>query len=55
MHYSKEEVFTFIMMLIFSHCNVWFNKCSTLYMSIQMIEWRLVVLIQYLKHNAEFL
>ena len=32
MHYSKEQVFTFIMMLIFSRCNVSFNKYNTLYM-----------------------
>ena len=33
MHVSKELVFTSIMMLIFSHCNVLFNNCSTLYMA----------------------
>ena len=32
MHYSKEHVFTFIMMLIVLRCNVSFNKYSTLYM-----------------------
>ena len=32
MHYSKERVFTFIMMLIFSRFAVLFNNHSTLYM-----------------------
>ena len=33
MHHSKEQVFTFIMMLIFSRCTVSFNNYSTLYMA----------------------
>ena len=32
MHYSKIQVFTFIMMLTFSSCNFSFNKYNTLYM-----------------------
>ena len=32
MHHSKEDVYTFIMMLIFSRCTVSFNNYSTLYM-----------------------
>ena len=33
MPYSKELVYTFIMMLIFSHCTVSFNNYSTLYIA----------------------
>ena len=99
MHHSKDQVFTFIMMVIFSCCTVSINNYSTLYMvnsiplpffhirsmiifdsdilspaslsqqnktlltfnflilimSIQMLEWRQVMLIQYLDINAEFL
>ena len=38
MHHSKDLVFTFIMMLILSHCTVSFNNYSTLHMvhSIQL-------------------
>ena len=32
MHHSKEEVYTFIMMLNFYRCTVSFNNYSTLYM-----------------------
>ena len=32
MHHSKDLVFTFIMMLIFSRCIVSINNYSTLYM-----------------------
>ena len=32
MHHSKDLVFTFIMMLIFSRCTVSINNYSTLYM-----------------------
>ena len=33
MHHSQERDFTFIMMLIFSHCTVSFNNYSTLNMA----------------------
>ena len=32
MHHSKDVVFTFIMMLIFSRCTVSINNYSALYM-----------------------
>ena len=32
MHHSKDLVFTFIMMLIYSHCTVSINNYSMLYM-----------------------
>ena len=32
MHHSKDLVFTFIMMLIFSRCTVLINNYNTLYM-----------------------
>ena len=32
MHHSNDQVFTFIMMLIFSRCTVSINNYSTLYM-----------------------
>ena len=51
MHHSKDQVFTFIMMLICSRCTVSINNYSTLH----MLEWRQVMSIQYLKLNAEFL
>ena len=46
MHYSKEQVFTFIMMLIFFRCNVSFNKYNTLYMvhSIQLACFQVIEL-----------
>ena len=33
MHHSKDRVFTFIKVLIFSRCVVSFNNYSTLYMT----------------------
>ena len=36
MHHSKEQVFTFIMMLIFSRCTVSFNNYDTLYMALSI-------------------
>ena len=43
MHHSKDLVFTFIMMLIFSRCTVLINNYSTLYM-VHAILFHIIVL-----------
>ena len=39
MHYSKQQVINFIMMLIFSRCNV---SCNKYYINITFLDWVIV-------------